>query len=139
LSKKLDVPLMGFYERLSEFAHPNYHGMMATYTDEGGEGGLKTFCDRRMGTERPLILIAPGAIAASCDIIVESFKIFESQLEALAILAEGEIMAKSEDLEMDSGTRALHSSEHRREPDQHGHHRLGSLSLVADKFNGANT
>jgi hypothetical protein len=30
LTKKLDVPLMGYFERLSEFAHPNYHGMMAT-------------------------------------------------------------------------------------------------------------
>ena len=41
LSRKLDVPLMGFFERSSEFAHPNYQGMMATYTDEGAEGGFK--------------------------------------------------------------------------------------------------
>ena len=36
LTKKLDLPLMCYFERLSEFAHPNYHGMMATYTVEGG-------------------------------------------------------------------------------------------------------
>jgi hypothetical protein len=28
LSKKFHVPLFGFFERLSEYAHPNYHGMM---------------------------------------------------------------------------------------------------------------
>lgn len=78
LSKKLDVPLMGFFERLSEFAHPNYHGMMATYTDEGAEGGFKTFCDRRTGTERPLVITALGTIATSCSIIVESFKMLVS-------------------------------------------------------------
>jgi hypothetical protein len=45
LSKKFDVPLFGFFEKLSEYAHPNYHGMMATYTEAGAEGGIKAFCD----------------------------------------------------------------------------------------------
>jgi hypothetical protein len=91
LSKKLDVPLMGFFERLSEFAHPNYHGMMATYTDAGAEGGFKTFCERRTGTERPLLRTALGTIATSCSIIIESFKILAAQLEQLAVLVEREI------------------------------------------------
>jgi hypothetical protein len=43
ISKKLNVPLFGFFERLSEYAHPNYHGMMATYTEAGADGGIKAF------------------------------------------------------------------------------------------------
>ena len=91
LSKKLNVPLMGGFERLSEFAHPNYHGMMATYTDEGAEGGLKTFCDRRTGTVRPLMLTALGTLATSCNIIVDTFETFAARIEGLAVLAEREI------------------------------------------------
>ena len=41
-------------------------------------------------------------------------------------------MAESEDLEVESGTRARHPSERRQKGDQHGHHRVGSLSLLAD-------
>jgi len=92
LSKKLSVPLDGFYERLSESAHPNYHGMMATYTVEGGgDIGMKVFCDRRASSERALILTSLGAIATSASIIIDSFKIAAAELEGLAVLAEKEI------------------------------------------------
>jgi hypothetical protein len=92
LSKKLSVPLDGFYARLSEFAHPNYHGMMATYTVEGGgDTAIKVFCDRRVSSERTLILTAVGAVATSCSIVVESFTIAAAEMEAMAILAEKEI------------------------------------------------
>ncbi len=91
LSKKLDVPLLGFFERLSEFAHPNYHGMMATYTVEGAEGGFKQFCDRRKGTERMLLLTALGTIATSSSIVVRAFEMLAKDLKGLALLAEREI------------------------------------------------
>ena len=65
--------------------------MMATYTDEGAEGGLKTFCDRRTGTVRPLMLTALGTIATSCNSIVATFEAFAARIEGLAVLAEREI------------------------------------------------
>ena len=88
LSKKFDVPLFGFFERLSEYAHPNYHGMMATYTEVGAEGGIKAFCDGRASSERALLITAIGTVATSCSIIIESFKIAAARLESLAALAE---------------------------------------------------
>jgi hypothetical protein len=91
LSKKLDVPLMGYFERLSEFAHPNYHGMMATYTVEGADAGFKAFCDRRKTTERPLILTALGTIAVSANVTVRCFEMVAKDLVGLAELAEREI------------------------------------------------
>jgi hypothetical protein len=92
LSRKLSVPLDGFYAQLSEFAHPNYHGMMSTYTVEGGgDTAVKVFCDRRASSERMLILTAVGAVVTSCSIVIESFKIAAAKLEAMAILAEKEI------------------------------------------------
>lgn len=90
LTKKLDAPLMGYFERLSEFAHPNYHGMMATYTVEGGDP-RKEFCDGRPGTQRPLILTALGTLATSISIVLRSFEMVAKDLEKLAILAEREI------------------------------------------------
>jgi hypothetical protein len=92
LSKKLSVPLDGFYARLSEFAHPNYHGMMATYTVAGDrDTAIKVFCDRRASSERALIVTAIGVVATSCSIVVESFKIAAAEMEALAVLAERDI------------------------------------------------
>jgi len=91
LSKKLSVPLEGFYSRLSEFAHPNYHGMMATYTQEGFDAATKVFCDCRNTSERALLLSALGALATSCSIVIESFRIAAARLEAAAVLAEKEI------------------------------------------------
>jgi hypothetical protein len=90
LTKKLDAPLMAYFERLSEFAHPNYHGMMATYTVEGGDA-RKEFCEGRIGTRRPLILTALGTLATSISIVVRSFEMMAKDLEKLAILAEREI------------------------------------------------
>lgn len=91
LSKKLDAPLMGFFERLSEFSHPNYHGMMATYTVEGAEGSVKQFCDRRKGTEKVLILTALGTVSTSCGIVVRVFEMLAANLKGLACLAEREV------------------------------------------------
>jgi hypothetical protein len=96
LSKKLEIPLDGFYARLSEYAHPNYHGMMATYTEAGFEDTVKKFCDRRRSCEQALISTALGTIATSCSIVIESFKMLAAQLEPLALLSELEIYEKGE-------------------------------------------
>lgn len=88
LSKKFDVPLLGFFEMLSEYAHPNYHGMMGTYTEAGSDGGVKVFCDRRASSERALLISAIGTVATSCNIVIESFKIAAARIESMTALAE---------------------------------------------------
>ena len=87
---------MGSFERLSVFAHPNYHRMMATYTSDGFEAGFKKFCEQRTTTERALIVNALGTIAGSCSIVVRSFEMLAANLEPLAILAEREIYEKGD-------------------------------------------
>ena len=69
LTKKLDVPLMDFYEGLSEHAHPNYHGMMATYTVVGHEGGITKFTSNREGRTEASMTLALGALATSLHIV----------------------------------------------------------------------
>jgi hypothetical protein len=48
-------------------------------------------------------------------------------------------MAQSEHFEVESSTRAHHSSERTQNGNQHRHHRKESLSVNSGKFNGANT
>jgi hypothetical protein len=97
LSKHLSVPLDHFYAMLSEYAHPNYHGMMATYTQEGfKDGATKVFCDRRSASERSLLYAALGSLATSCSIVIESYRIAGSRLEAVAELAERDIYVRGE-------------------------------------------
>jgi hypothetical protein len=91
LTKQLGAPFEGFYAALSEYAHPNYHGMMATYTEFGLEGGIKIFTDRRTGGQRAILLAAIGALATSGSVVLESFKLLAKHLEPLAVLAERQI------------------------------------------------
>jgi uncharacterized protein YbcI len=88
LTKELDAPLWGFFEKLSEFAHPNYHGLLLTYTEAGGDGGIKQFCDRRPSAERILISTALGAVATSCRIIIKCYEMAVANLEGVTTLAE---------------------------------------------------
>jgi len=97
LSKHLSVPLDGFYATLSEYAHPNYHGMMATYTQEGfKDGATKVFCERRSSSERPLLYAALGTLATSCSIVIEAYRIAASRLQAATELAEKDIYVRGE-------------------------------------------
>lgn len=92
LTKSLDVPLWGYFERLSEFAHPNYHGMMGSYSEAAEESGaIQTFWDRRESMVRPLILTALGTLATSGRIVIWSFEIFARNLKPLALLSERSI------------------------------------------------
>ena len=45
LDKELDAPFGGFYEGLSERAHPNAHGMVFVYA-EAHKAGVTTFTDK---------------------------------------------------------------------------------------------
>ena len=73
------------FERLSELGHPNYHGMMATFTVEKADP-RKAFCDRRNTTIRPLMLTAFGTLATNTSVIIRCFEMLARDLEALAVL-----------------------------------------------------
>lgn len=88
LSKEFDVPLEGFYEGLSEHAHPNYHGMMATYTEAGHDTGYVAFTDRRSGRIEATLILAMGALASSLDIVEAALHREDRCSESLAALSE---------------------------------------------------
>lgn len=88
LSKELDAPLWGFFERLSEFAHPNYHGLFATYTEPGATGGIKQFCDARSSAKRALISTALGALATSCRVVIKCYEMTATNIVGITTLAE---------------------------------------------------
>lgn len=88
LSKQLDAPLNGFYEALSEHAHPNYHGMMATYTTTEFEAGFKVFCDCRPGRDQVSLTNFVAALATATDIIIRSYEMLATNLKPVTLLAE---------------------------------------------------
>jgi hypothetical protein len=49
-----------------------------------------------------------------------------------------QLMAEREDLQVQSGARSHHASEHRQPRHQHGHHRGQSLPVAVGIFNGLN-
>jgi hypothetical protein len=87
-TRKLNAPFEDIYAALSEYAHPNYHGMMGTYTEFGAEGGIKAFTERRRGGQRAILLTAVGALATSGDVALESFRLAAKHLETLTMLSE---------------------------------------------------
>jgi len=82
-----DVP-WELYETLSEHAHPNYHGMLATYTEIGKPACITTFVDRRPGRLEAATLAALGAICNGLDILEIAFESYDNFIDALAVLAE---------------------------------------------------
>jgi len=69
LDKELDGPFGGFYEGLSEHAHPNYHGMMALYSD-GSDGAISKFADHPAGRTTAAVTLAICALATSLDVLL---------------------------------------------------------------------
>lgn len=88
LSKQLQAPLHGFYEALSEHAHPNYHGMMATYTTTGFDAGFKVFCDCRPGRDKASLTNFVAALATTTNIVVRSYEMLAANLTPVTLLAE---------------------------------------------------
>ena len=82
-----DVP-GELYEMLSEHAHPNYHGMIATYTEIGKPAGVTTFVDRRPGRLEAATLAALGAVCNGLDILESAFVTYEKFIDAFVLLAE---------------------------------------------------
>jgi hypothetical protein len=91
LTKQMDVPLEGFYEGLSEHAHPNYHGMMATYTESGHKGGITIFTNHREGRTEASTTLALGALATSLDIVKHALAIRTELSDRFSTLVERKI------------------------------------------------
>lgn len=82
-----DVPWK-LYEVLSEYAHPNYHGMLATYTERGKDQGVTTFVDRRPGRLEASTSAALSALANGLDILELAFTTYDGLIDDLVLLAE---------------------------------------------------
>jgi hypothetical protein len=65
--------------------------MMATYTEAGDKDTVKTFCDRRHTADSALIPSALATVAASCSIVIESFKMLAAQLKPFTLLVERDV------------------------------------------------
>lgn len=90
LDKELEAPFGGFYEGLSEHAHPNYHGMMALYFD-GHDGAISKFTDHREGRTKASLILAICALATSLDILVLVAEKRAELSDELAALSERRI------------------------------------------------
>jgi hypothetical protein len=82
-----DVP-WDLYEMLSEHAHPNYHGMLATYTEIGKPAAITTFVERRPGRLEAATSAALSALCNGLDILELTFKAYDNFIEPLAVLVE---------------------------------------------------
>jgi hypothetical protein len=90
LDKDLGGPFGGFYEGLSEHAHPNYHGMMGIYGD-GHDGATSKFNDHRDGRTRPSLVLAICALATSLDVLELVAQKRGALSDGLATLSERKI------------------------------------------------
>ena len=88
LSKKWEGTLWGFYGQLSEFAHPNYHGMLAMYTTPGKPQCVTTFVDRREKNDEAATTAALGALATSLLLLRRALDLHAEFEDDLVLLAE---------------------------------------------------
>jgi hypothetical protein len=70
VSKQVGIDLMWYYEGLSEHAHPNYLGMMATYREPAEEGNpVVRFADSPNESRDASIIIAIGGLFIALDML----------------------------------------------------------------------
>ena len=87
LDKELESPFLGFYEGLSEHAHPNAHGMALTYI-ETHKASVTTYTNQnRSGVEVSLGL-AIGTLASALQSADMANQYWDSDREAFILLHE---------------------------------------------------
>jgi len=76
------------YNLLSEFAHPNYPGMLAAYKEAGKKGCVTTFteCDGEM--RRRIVGIAAGSLFTTSEVFDLGFKALVPSLKEFVMLCE---------------------------------------------------
>ena len=67
LDKELETRFLGFYEGLSEHAHPNAHGMALTYV-ETHEAGVTTYTNQKRSRVDVSLGLAIGSLASALQI-----------------------------------------------------------------------
>ena len=93
LDKELDAPFGGFYEGLSEHAHPNAHGMVFVYA-EAHKAGVTTFTDKNGSYVKVSLRLALGALASSLDLVEKALTEWEDVKLDLILLAEKHLHKK---------------------------------------------
>ena len=84
---------MGFYDRLSEFCHPNSHGMMLLYT-ERHHAAVAHFTERNEDREHGAMTLAVNALATGLDLVGEALRSWLASTDILAGLVEEAIHIK---------------------------------------------
>ena len=93
LDKELDAPFEGFYEGLSEHAHPNAHGMVLLYA-ETHKACVTTFTDKNESRAKASLGLALSALATSLDIVEKALEEWEDMKPTLILLAEKQLHEK---------------------------------------------
>lgn len=87
-SKELEGVAWKMYEMLSEYAHPNYHGMLATYTKPGKPACVTTFVNRRDERVKTTTSAALATFSTGLHILEVAYERYDGFIEDLALLAE---------------------------------------------------
>ena len=90
LSKTLDVPLEGYYDRLSEYCHPNSHGMIGLYAIRHN-ACVAQFAELNDKAERGAMTWCVNALAVALGLMEEGLKQWLKASDKLAVLAEKHI------------------------------------------------
>lgn len=93
LDKRLETPFMGFYEGLSEHAHPNAHGMALTYA-ETHKAGVTTYTDREQSRVDVSLGLAISALASGLQIAEMANQHWDEDRLQFSLLAEKNIHDK---------------------------------------------
>lgn len=89
LSKQLGIDLMWFYDGLSEYAHPNYHGMMAVYRETAEVGNpIVKFADSPNEQRDASLTTAIGALVIALDMLRIAFEEHANVRTRFAALCE---------------------------------------------------
>ena len=87
LDKELETRLLGFYEGLSEHAHPNAHGMALTYV-ETHEAGVTTYTNQKRSRVDVSLGLAIGSLASALQIADMANCYWDTDREAFILLQE---------------------------------------------------
>jgi hypothetical protein len=93
LDKTLETPFMGFYEGLSEHAHPNAHGMALTYV-ETHNACVTTYTDLKQSRVDASLSLAISALASGLQIAVMANEHWDQDWFQFSQLAEKNIHEK---------------------------------------------
>ena len=87
LDKELETRSAGFYEGLSEHAHPNAHGMALTYV-ETHEAGVTTYTNQKRSRVDVSLGLAIGSLASALQIADMANCYWDTDREVFILLQE---------------------------------------------------